>query len=282
MTTQGAIDARLHGDAPAAAAGTPVAMSAELQRLWQDVFDQSRVVPGGAARPAPEAAAQHRAGSAPPRVQAPHAVSSQVAAAGPGHATRAWPAADADAARAAGTPVAQGAMPAPVTMGPAAAAGSVPPAGTGVGTGIGVDSATPPGEPAAPATGPLPPTAPTAPTAPAAPAAPAAAARLRSATTPLETKDETRPSDVAAERDEIPPDEVIQVFQHDGTLEIVIRDSALDPQAALRCALETARQLTGDARSLRQLTLNGRTVLSHDGRAAAAERTPRALVSFRC
>jgi hypothetical protein len=53
----------------------------------------------------------------------------------------------------------------------------------------------------------------------------------------------------------------VHVVRHGDTLSIVIRDPLLDDATALRCALEAAHQLTGDARRLRQLTLNGRSLL---------------------
>ncbi len=81
------------------------------------------------------------------------------------------------------------------------------------------------------------------------------------------------------------PAESIQVYQREGRVSIVIRDSALEPVAALHCAMETVRQLTGDARTLTRVTLNGRAVFE---RTDPTERTPGSIsnephrISFNC
>lgn len=289
MTQALAADVRRQGDAPTAETGTRVAMSAELQRLWKDVFDQSRVVPAGEAQPVSEAA--------PPRVGAAGPTRSPMTNASPAGAVTRGAAAQAEPAEAAGSSDAHAVRPAAAVQGGGVVAARAATAATPLvmqalatgpstladgrgsvaSTAVPIDIATPIDGPAAPTVEPT------------STAAPAAAARPRTSARPVETTEErtdetpdkTHPPALAAERGEAPPDEVIQVFQRDGALEIVIRDSALDPQAALRCALETARQLTGDTRSLRQLTLNGRAVLTRDGRDAPA-RPPHPLVSFSC
>ncbi|ARN19337.1 hypothetical protein A4W93_05110 [Piscinibacter gummiphilus] len=75
------------------------------------------------------------------------------------------------------------------------------------------------------------------------------------------------------------PDEVVQVHEADGALSFVIRDRSLADAAAVRCALETARRLTGDARAVRQVTLNGRTIYTD---ASPAPRPRGTGASFTC
>lgn len=79
-----------------------------------------------------------------------------------------------------------------------------------------------------------------------------------------------------------PADEVVQVFHNDGVVAIVIRDLALGDDVALRCALETARQLAGDPRALRQVTLNGRSIFRSADRTGATPAHRQPLVSFTC
>lgn len=75
-------------------------------------------------------------------------------------------------------------------------------------------------------------------------------------------------------------DEIVQVYESNGDIQIVIRDSALDSEAALCCAMETARHLSGDTRTLRHVTLNGRAVFDRD--AEDGRLSPPLLVSFSC
>jgi hypothetical protein len=80
--------------------------------------------------------------------------------------------------------------------------------------------------------------------------------------------------------DDLPvPEEVVQVHEADGALTFVIRDRSLADAAAVRCALETARRLTGDARAVRQVTLNGRTIYTD---ASPAPRPRGTGASFTC
>lgn len=77
-------------------------------------------------------------------------------------------------------------------------------------------------------------------------------------------------------------DEVVQVFHRDGVVEITIRDLALVPASALRCAIEAARQLAGDARALKQVTLNGKSIYDSRDGARAADTAAHPRVSFTC
>jgi hypothetical protein len=57
---------------------------------------------------------------------------------------------------------------------------------------------------------------------------------------------------------EIAPAEAVSVFSHGTGIAIVVRDSSLSREEALRCAFETAQQLTGRRATLALLTVNGR------------------------
>src|SRR5207245_9740078 len=87
---------------------------------------------------------------------------------------------------------------------------------------------------------------------------------------------------LAAHEPQPPADELVQVFHNDGVVAIVIRDLALGDDVALRCALETARQLAGDPRALRQVTLNGRSIFRSADRTGATPAHRQPLVSFTC
>lgn len=78
-------------------------------------------------------------------------------------------------------------------------------------------------------------------------------------------------------------DEAVQIYHRDGVVAITIRDLALQPANALRCAFEAARQLFGDTRALKQVTLNGKSI--YEVRAAANpadDASPHPRVSFTC
>ena len=102
-------------------------------------------------------------------------------------------------------------------------------------------------------------------------------AAVRVAATAL---DRAEPAAPAPALDDLPlPEEVVQVHEADGALSFVIRDRSLADAAAVRCALETARRLTGDARAVRQVTLNGRTIYTD---ASPAPRPRGTGASFTC
>jgi hypothetical protein len=56
---------------------------------------------------------------------------------------------------------------------------------------------------------------------------------------------------------ETAPAEAVSVFSHGTGIAIVVRDSSLSREEALRCAFETAQQLTGRRATLALLTVNG-------------------------
>lgn len=85
----------------------------------------------------------------------------------------------------------------------------------------------------------------------------------------------------AAVADPLPlPEEAVHVFLGDRGLEVVVRHIGMAPQAAVWCALETARQLTGDRKSLHHVLLNGSTVYQ-DGKSLCAS-PPEGIVHFTC
>ncbi len=65
--------------------------------------------------------------------------------------------------------------------------------------------------------------------------------------------------------------EAVSVFSHGTGIAIVVRDNSLSREEALRCAFETARQLTGRRSTLELLTLNGRILYQQ---AAASHQPP--------
>lgn len=285
MTQALATGVRRGGEQFSGEVGARLAMSTELQRLWKDVFEQSRVVPAGEAGQSLEAAQRGAAVGTPPGMQrpgaltvlsqfaaVPRAVNLQVAS------TSTAPAAPNTSAKpstsctgeTAGTfsrvKVQLDAQLAPVLVAPMVKIESISSASNAPLAGI-ATTAQPPCDLLVASE-----------VEPELIMAITGLTLTRACTEPVDTTSEARPFTSATDIGEMPPDEVIQIFQRDGALEIVIRDSTLDPRAALRCALETARQLTGDARTLRQLMLNGRCVFSHHERNAS----PRTLVSFSC
>jgi len=75
--------------------------------------------------------------------------------------------------------------------------------------------------------------------------------------------------------------ESVRVFLDGATVSIVVRNATLSPQAALRDAFETARELAGERAALQELTLNGRTLYRQDATDAAC--APSAtVVTFVC
>jgi hypothetical protein len=54
------------------------------------------------------------------------------------------------------------------------------------------------------------------------------------------------------------------------------------PASALRCAIEAARQLAGDARALKQVTLNGKSIYDSRNGARPADTASHPRVSFTC
>ncbi len=91
------------------------------------------------------------------------------------------------------------------------------------------------------------------------------------AATPLRDDPEAR---VAA-------DEVVRVH-HDGeTVAIAVRDRGLAQDTAVRCAMEIARTLTGDSKRLRTLTLNGKRIFERCPRDSSAAPSG-ASVLFTC
>ncbi len=95
-------------------------------------------------------------------------------------------------------------------------------------------------------------------------AQPAAAARKLQATAP----------------DELPPAESVRVFQDAAGLQVVVRHAGMSVESAVWCAMETARQLTGDRRALLQVTLNGRSV--YEAAAPAISRRAAGTIVFSC
>jgi hypothetical protein len=70
----------------------------------------------------------------------------------------------------------------------------------------------------------------------------------------LETSSETASSQLSPQADSA---ETVSVFSRGTGIAIVVRDSSLSPEEALRSAFETAQQLTGRRSALGLLTLNG-------------------------
>jgi hypothetical protein len=73
----------------------------------------------------------------------------------------------------------------------------------------------------------------------------------RAMTTPAAV-DASPPTDPAPER--------VSVFVDEGAIAIAVRDGVVSDGDALQAAFETARQVAGQGRALRQLTLNGRVL----------------------
>lgn len=69
--------------------------------------------------------------------------------------------------------------------------------------------------------------------------------------------------------------ESVNVFVSGAAVAVVVRNASLSDEGALRCAFETARELTGESAALEQLTLNGRTVYYR----GESRRKPAALVA---
>ncbi|HET9446851.1 MAG TPA: hypothetical protein VFO35_11355 [Steroidobacteraceae bacterium] len=83
------------------------------------------------------------------------------------------------------------------------------------------------------------------------------------------------------------PADVVQVFVRGSSVAIVVRDSSLSADAAMHCAFQAARELTGRSDGLRYLTLNGRTIYQQPDTSEARERGtgPRpdaAVLEFAC
>lgn len=57
--------------------------------------------------------------------------------------------------------------------------------------------------------------------------------------------------------------ESVQILTSGNALTVVVRDAALSPEAAVHCALETVRRLTGQSSSLHRVVLNGKTVYAN-------------------
>lgn len=81
------------------------------------------------------------------------------------------------------------------------------------------------------------------------------------------------PRSVRSTPDELPAAESVRVFQDAAGLQVVVRHVCMSADSAVWCAMETARQLTGDRRALQHVTLNGRTVYasSDDTREGGAD-----------
>jgi hypothetical protein len=83
-----------------------------------------------------------------------------------------------------------------------------------------------------------------------------------------------------AEAEPCPGKDTVNVFVHEAAVTIVVRDSALSDEKALRSGLEAARQLAGHGGALRRLTLNGRTLYQNDLGSVAVDDTSR--IGFAC
>jgi hypothetical protein len=81
--------------------------------------------------------------------------------------------------------------------------------------------------------------------------------------------------------------ESVQVFIQGAAVAIVVRDTSLSADEAMRCAFQTARELTGRSDGLHQLTLNGRTLYQQQRSGATQEPAPAAgqgasVLEFAC
>jgi hypothetical protein len=85
-----------------------------------------------------------------------------------------------------------------------------------------------------------------------------------------------------ATRSDVPEAESVHVAMLATGLQIVVRHAGLAPEAAVWCAMEAARQLTGDRRSLSQVTLNGHTVYDASQVSQTTEVSTAPIVWFNC
>lgn len=76
--------------------------------------------------------------------------------------------------------------------------------------------------------------------------------------------------------------ESVRVFLQGPAVAIVVRDATISDQDAVYCAFETARRLTGLRSSLRQLTLNGRTLYQRQIDSGMRAAPPRGALVFAC
>lgn len=91
-----------------------------------------------------------------------------------------------------------------------------------------------------------------------------------------------RPQRLPDAPETLPPAESVRVFQDARGLQVVVRHVGLAPQSAVWCALETARQLTGDRRALQQVLLNGRSVYESSSTERSSRPAAAAVVLFTC